>query len=247
MTIVLVHGVPETHEVWDPLRAELGRSDVEALSLPGFRAPRPAGFGATKEEYVDWLVAELERIETAGPIDLVGHDWGGGLVVRVVSTRPDLVRSWVTDAGAIGDPDFEWHDFAKIWQTPGEGEEFFAQQLATPVDKQAPIFEAFGVPLDRARTLVGWADEEMAQCILALYRSAVDVGRQWGPDYRDIAAPGLTLLPTEDQFLSAEGSRRAAHRAGTEVVEFAGIGHWWMLQDPAGGAKVLSDFWASVR
>jgi pimeloyl-ACP methyl ester carboxylesterase len=246
MTIVLVHGVPETPAVWDPLRAELGRTDVEALRLPGFGAVRPPGFEPTKERYVDWLVAELERIGSAGPIDLVGHDWGGGFVVRVVSTRPELVRSWVTDAGAIGDPGFEWHDFAKIWQTPGEGEEFFAQQLATPVDDQASIFEAFGVPLDRARTLVGWADEEMADCILTLYRSAVDVGRQWGPDFVDIPAPGLLLLPTEDSFLSADGSRSAAKRAGVEVAEMPGIGHWWMLQDPAQGAGILSTFWASV-
>jgi pimeloyl-ACP methyl ester carboxylesterase len=246
MTIVLVHGVPEISAVWDPLRAELGRSDIEALRLPGFGAPRPEGFGATKEEYVDWIVAELERIGASGPIDLVGHDWGGGFVVRVVSTRPDLVRSWVTDAAALGDPGFEWHDFAKIWQTPGDGEEFFAQQLATDPDDSAVVFEAFGVPLDRARELVGWADEEMARCILTLYRSAVDVGKQWGPDFEKIAAPGLVILPTEDPFLSAEGARRAATRAGVEVVELPGIGHWWMLQNPTLGASVLTEFWSSL-
>jgi pimeloyl-ACP methyl ester carboxylesterase len=246
MTIVLVHGVPETPAVWDPLRAELGRSDIEALRLPGFGDRAPKGFGSTKEEYVAWLVAELERIGADGPIDLVGHDWGGGFVVRVVSTRPELVRSWVTDAAAIGDPAFEWHDFAKIWQTPGEGEDFFAQQLATPVDDQGPVFEAFGVPPDRARMLAGWADEEMARCILILYRSAVDVGVQWGPDFHDIPAPGLILLPTEDAFLSAEGARLGAQRSRAEMVEMPGIGHWWMLQDPALGAAVLAKFWASV-
>ena len=246
MPIVLVHGVPETAAVWDPLLEILGPSDTEAVRLPGFGAPTPEGFGATKEEYVSWLIAELERIGASGPIDLVGHDWGGGFVVRVVSIRPDLVRSWVTDAGALGDPDFEWHDFAKIWQTPGEGEEFFAQQLATPVDESATIFEAYGVPLDRARALAGWADEEMAGCILRLYRSAVDVGREWGPDFHDIAAPGLILLPSDDPFLSADGARSSAKRAGVEIAELPGIGHWWMLQDPAGAAAVLSDFWASV-
>ena len=168
MTVVLVHGVPEVAAVWDPLRAVLGRTDVVALSLPGFGSRRPEGFGATKEEYVDWLVGQLETIGANSYIDLVGHDWGGGFVVRVMSTRPDLVRSWVTDAGAIGDPAFEWHNFAKIWQTPGEGEDFFAQQLATPVDESALIFETFGVPADRARELAGWADEEMAACILSL-------------------------------------------------------------------------------
>jgi pimeloyl-ACP methyl ester carboxylesterase len=246
MTIVLLHGVPETPEVWDPLRAELGRSDIEALRLPGFGAKRPTGFGATKEEYLAWFVTELERIGASGPIDLVGHDWGGGFVVRLVSTRPDLVRSWVTDAGAIGDPGFEWHDFAKIWQTPVEGEEFFAQQLATPAEDQGAVFEAFGVPADRARTLAGWADEEMATCILDLYRSAVNVGKEWGPDFQNIPAPGLALLPTDDPFLSADGSRTAARRAGVDVVELPGLGHWWMLQDPAQGAAVLTEFWATL-
>ncbi|MGH9016377.1 MAG: alpha/beta fold hydrolase [Acidimicrobiales bacterium] len=246
MTVVLVHGVPETAAVWDPLRTELGRSDVEALRLPGFGAPRPPGFGATKEAYVDWLIAELERIGRDGPVDLVGHDWGGGFTVRVVSLRPDLVRSWVTDAAAIGDPGFEWHDFAKIWQTPEEGEAFFATQLATPPEESAPVFEAFGVPPERARTLVGWTDAPMAECILTLYRSAVDVGTEWGPDFQKIPAPGLVLLPTEDPFLSAGGARRAAGRAGIDVVELAGIGHWWMLQDPAGAAAVLASFWSSV-
>ena len=82
MPAVLVHGVPETPGVWDPMRKQLHRDDVIALQLPGFGCPRPAGFGATKEEYVAWLVGELEQIAAQGPIDLVGHDWGGGFTVR---------------------------------------------------------------------------------------------------------------------------------------------------------------------
>jgi pimeloyl-ACP methyl ester carboxylesterase len=91
MTAVLVHGVPETPAVWEPLRAHLRRADVAALELPGFGSPRPEGFAATKEAYVGWPAGELERAD--GPVDLVGHDWGGALVVRLVSTRPELVRS----------------------------------------------------------------------------------------------------------------------------------------------------------
>src|SRR3954449_2144957 len=147
MPAVFVHGVPETPVLWDSLRSHLSRADVVALQLPGFGCARPAGFGATKEEYVAWLAGELEVLqESDGPIDLVGHDWGGGLTVRLVSTRPDLVRSWVTDAAGLGDVNFEWHDFAKIWQTPGEGEEFFNAQLAASEDDRGGIFEMFGVP-----------------------------------------------------------------------------------------------------
>ena len=135
MPTVLVHGVPETPALWDPLRAHLRRDDVVALQLPGFGCQRPPGFGATKEEYVSWLVAELERLVADGPIDLVGHDWGGGFVVRLVSTRADLVRSWATDAAGLGDPLFEWHELAKVWQTPGAGEAFWEQQLALPPEQ----------------------------------------------------------------------------------------------------------------
>src|SRR5215469_1405212 len=97
-----------------------------------------------------WLATELERL--GDPVDLVGHDWGGGFVVRLVSTRPELVRSWVTDAAGIGDVEFEWHDFAKIWQTPQAGEDFFAQQLAASTQERAGVFQMFGCPRSRPST-----------------------------------------------------------------------------------------------
>jgi pimeloyl-ACP methyl ester carboxylesterase len=241
-----MHGVPETPEVWKYLKSELSRTDVVTPRAPGFGCAKPAGFGATKEEYVDWLVAELERVADNGPIDLVGHDWGGGFVVRVVSTRPDLVRSWVTDAAAIGDVNFEWHDFAKIWQTPGEGEKFFDEQNAATAEERGTVLAMFGIPQDRAVELASHSDEVMAESILALYRSALDVGKEWGPDFRDIPKPGLVLIPPDDPFLSAEGARAGASRAGAAVAELDGVGHWWMLQDPAQGARVLETFWASL-
>ena len=35
-------------------------------------------------------------------------------------------------------------------------------------------------------------------------------------------------------------------KAGARVTELSGLGHWWMLQDPARGAEVLEGFWDSV-
>jgi pimeloyl-ACP methyl ester carboxylesterase len=245
MTTVLVHGVPETPAVWEALRRELGRLDIVTVQLPGFGCATPLGFGSTKEEYVDHLVSELERVAEE-PVNLVGHDWGGGLVVRLVSLRPDLVRSWVTDAAGIGSPKFEWHDFAKIWQTPGEGEQFFEQQLQSSPVERAAVFEMFGVPHDDAVTMAGWIDETMASSILALYRSAIDVGNEWAPEFRDIPAPGLVLVPSEDPFLSDDVARDGAASAGAAVAPMNGLGHWWMLQDPRTGANVLQEFWAKL-
>jgi pimeloyl-ACP methyl ester carboxylesterase len=246
MPAVLVHGVPETPAIWDLLRLHLGRSDVVAPQLPGFGQPRPSGFGATKEEYVTWLVKELEGLQSEGPVDLVGHDWGGGFTIRVVSTRPDLVQSWVTDAGGVGDVNFEWHRVAKIWQTPEAGEAFFEHQLAQPVEERASVFEQFGVPREQALAMAAGADRTMADCILALYRSAVDVGREWGPEFSDIPVPGLVAVPSEDPFLSADSARAGADRSGARLAELSGLGHWWMLQDPPRGAAMLEEFWASL-
>jgi pimeloyl-ACP methyl ester carboxylesterase len=76
------------------------------------------------DEYAAWLTGHLETLDQ--PIDLVGHDWGAGFTMRLVSLRPDLVRSWVLDAAGLADPGFEWHEFAKLWQTPGDGEAFWS-------------------------------------------------------------------------------------------------------------------------
>jgi pimeloyl-ACP methyl ester carboxylesterase len=86
----------------------------------------------------------------------------------------------------------------------------------------------------------------MADCILALYRSALDVGKEWAPDFHDIARPGRILVPSDDAFLSADLSRNSAKRTGASITELDGVGHWWMLQDPERGAKVLQEFWATL-
>ena len=247
MPAVLVHGVPETPAVWGPLRDRLHRRDVVTLQLPGFGCPRPEGFGATKEDYVAWLVGELGRLQDGERVDLVGHDWGGGFVLRVASTRPDLIGSWVTDAAGIGGADFEWHDFAKLWQTPGAGEKYFEDQLALPVEDRAAPFGQLGVPHAAAVTMARGLDATMAGCILALYRSAVDVGREWAPDFHDVPTPGLTVVPSEDPFLSTDTARNAAHRAKATVVDMPGLGHWWMLQDAAEGVGILERFWAELE
>jgi pimeloyl-ACP methyl ester carboxylesterase len=244
----LVHGVPETAAVWDGLRAELHRDDVIALQLPGFGCPRPEGFAATKEAYVAWLIGELEQLERDGPIDLVGHDWGGGFVLRAVSTRSDLVRSWLTDIAGMGDVDFEWHAVAKIWQTPGAGEDFFTATFTQTPEERGPLYaDGFNIPLDAAIAMNRAMDETMGGCILDLYRSAVDVGIEWAPAFRDIPKPGCVLVAGDDPFLSPELARRATARAGATLTELDGVSHFWMLQDPARSAAAIEAIWSTLE
>jgi pimeloyl-ACP methyl ester carboxylesterase len=249
MTVVLVHGNPETADVWGPLVDRLDDREVVCLSPPGFGAPVPDGFRATMDGYRDWLVAELETLnESAGPVDLVGHDWGGGHAVNAVLLRPDLVRTWASDIVGVFDEDYVWHDLAQVWQTEGAGEESVAKLVEAPTEVQARRLARRGMAADVAKKVAAGIDATMGRCILTLYRSAAQpaVARRGAGLERAAVRPGLSLLATEDHMVGTEPQRRrAAARAGARTDVLQGLGHWWMTQDPGHGAEVLTRFWNS--
>jgi len=250
MTPVLVHGVPETAAIWGPLLRELsnlGHRDVVCLSPPGFGAPLPPGFGASVSEYRTWLIDELSKFET--PVDLLGHDFGGGHVMGVAMSRPDLIRSWASDIIGTLEPDYVWHEVAQIWQTPGAGEAHLEELFGGTVDERAERMNVFGITGPAGRAVAAAQGPEMARAILALYRSAAqpepsEAGRHLAAA---AARPGLAIIPTEDHAVGSFAARhRGAERAGARAEVFAGLGHWWMLEDPRHSASVLDRFWTSL-
>lgn len=247
MTAVFVHGNPETAALWTPLVGELSGIDVIRVSPPGFGVPIPDGFRATSDEYVSWLVAELEDI--GEPVDLVGHDWGANHAMRLACQRPDLLRSWCSDTAGAWAPDYLWHDVSRRFQTPVAGEEVIRAWLAMGESGRTVIFQPTGMAPDVVKEMAQSIDEDMGRCILALYRSADDSAfTQW----RELlpaakARPGLVIAPIGDQFGGTEDQYRwAAEQAGAQVEVLKGLGHWWMLQDPATGAQILRRFWESI-
>ncbi len=240
MPAVFVHGVPDTARVWRPLLDRLSRSDVVTLALPGFGVPAPAGFTATKEAYVDWLLDELAKI--GAPVDLVGHDWGALLVLRAAMLRPELVRTWAAGAAPI-DTAYEWHDTAKLWQTPGVGEQFMDLMTA---DQLALGLTAAGVSPEDAADTASRVDATMKRYILALYRSAVRVSHEWDADVAKITAPGLILWGANDPYAGPELGARMAARMHARFVSYPQCGHWWPLERPAEVAAELEALWQSV-
>src|SRR5947209_3852347 len=204
MPAVLVHGVPDTHRLWDKLHSHLSRRDVLAPRLPGFGVPVPPGFQPTKETYVQWLIEEVER--AGQPVDLVGHDWGSLLVQRLVSLRPDLIRTWACGNGPA-DAEYVWHDIAQQWQTPGLGEQ--VMEAFTP-DAMAEALAAAGVPAESARESAQHVDATMKDAILRLYRSAVRVGAEWQPDVEKVTRPALILWAKDDPYVAARFGERLA-------------------------------------
>ena len=237
MPAVFVHGVPDTFRVWNSVREHLSRTDVIALALPGFDAPLPTGFQATKEGYANWIIQKLEQV--GEPIDLVGHDWGCILTMRVASLRPDLVRSWAAGSGPVS-ATYTWHPLARIWQTPGKGEEWFKN-----LDPKALIefMGKAGLLLTAAQETVNHIDLTMGDCILRLYRSALEVGKEWQPDLNKVRAPGLVFWGANDETCPVEFADSLASDTDAERVLRLDAGHWTIVEHGAEIAKALESHW----
>ena len=247
MTLVLVHGNPETEAIWDDLVPHLRNHDVVRLSPPGFGSAIPFGFNCTTDAYRDWLAGELKKF--AQPVDIVGHDWGGGHVIRVAMDHPDLIRSWASDILGGFDPDYIWHDMAQAWQKPDVGEQAVAQMASMPAEARAQRYESLGMTKAIAQKVAEGANADMGRAILALYRSAAQpVMRDLGARLPQAAAKtGLAIIATEDFYVGGETlARRSAERAGAKVAVLEGTGHWWMCQQPKQGADAINTFLANL-
>lgn len=247
MTIAFVHGVPETAHIWTAIREHMGE-ETTTLSAPGFGAPIPDGFGCTADDYLAWLIAEVEALP--GPVDLIGHDWGGLHVLRLAMTRPDLIRSWVSDVIGVFDPAYKWHDLAQAWQTPKIGEQTVAMMAAAPAKVKAAQLIAASMTEDAAMSVAEGMNETMAKAILPLYRSAAQPRMvELGTNIEAVGKlPGLAVLAEKDAYTGGdELALRTAARAGVQVARLPGLGHWWMCEEPEKGAQMIRDFLATVR
>src|SRR5436309_42184 len=94
MPAFLVHGVPDTHHLWDKVRARLARRDVLAPNLPGFGMPTPTGFRPVKEPYVAPRFAERLAKRVRGQLVFLegcGHWWP---LERPAEAATALERFW---------------------------------------------------------------------------------------------------------------------------------------------------------
>src|SRR5262249_408425 len=157
-------------------------------------------------------IAEIERC--GEPVDLVGHDWGATLVQRVVSLRPDLIRTWACGDGPV-DAEYVWHDVAQQWQTPGVGEQMMP--IMTP-EMLAEGLAAAGIPRAVGEETGRFVTPTMQDCILRLYRSAIHVGAEWQPDLEKVRRPALILWSKDDPYVAPRFAERLANRVRGELV-----------------------------
>lgn len=247
--LVLVHGNPESAVIWGPLIEALGRADAIALSPPGFGVPALRGFEPSLTAYRDWLASQLELFRA--PVDLVGHDWGGIHVAALAMSRPDLIRSWASDALGVFAPDYVWHARAQAWQQEGVGETSVQEIWGGDFAQRLAVTSSLGMTGRMAERVAAGMDLEMGRTVLKLLRSAQQPVMSEAGLLLPSAAqrPGLALIAVDD-FGRASGTLEqhewAARQADAKIVHLERVGHWWPQETPAPVAKALTEFWAEL-
>jgi pimeloyl-ACP methyl ester carboxylesterase len=242
---LLLHGVPETRAMWEPLATHLARDRIVI-------APDLKGLGESEARGpydIPTLVRELAALalhEVDGRVDVVGHDWGGSLALALALARPDLVRRLVV----INAP-YRYIDFSHAWHIP---------LFALPVVPDA-IFALGGRgivtwmldrganrPIDadrRERYADAYADRERVTAMLAYYRASVRgylkrAARHGWQRFRgdDNAQPSsgpaprpestLVIWGAEDPALPLPVGEAVVRDLGTSahMVTLPGVGHF---------------------
>jgi pimeloyl-ACP methyl ester carboxylesterase len=239
-TLVIVHGWPDTHSLWDDLVDRL-KAEYRCVrfTLPGFALHDPRRL-RTLEEVVDTLGAVVDAVSPHRPVTLVLHDWGCFYGYHYVMNNPRRVSRVVgIDVGDVGSKEMKlplsmalftlgyqlW--LAAAWVIGGRVGNAMTRRMA----------HVAGAPTDPSLVHSG-----MNYGYYLKYKSAL-LGRSQGDVPFDPACPMLFLYgrkkPT--MFHSDVFVERLNRTPGSKAVGFD-AGHWLMLEQPAAVASEIRDW-----
>ncbi|MFE1857086.1 SDR family oxidoreductase [Streptomyces anandii] len=115
-TVVLVHGYPDSKEVWSEVAERLaGRFHVVLYDVRGHgrsTAPSPLRGGFTLEKLTDDFLAVADAVSPGRPVHLVGHDWGSVQSWEFVTVRrtEGRIASFTSMSGPSLDHFGHWID-----------------------------------------------------------------------------------------------------------------------------------------
>lgn len=113
-TVVLLHGLAASKEIWEPMAEELATENwrIIAPDLVGFGdSPKPQWNTYAVRDHVRMVVATLKRLHIEGPVTLVGHSMGCLVAVELAALWPKKVKRLVLyEPPILGDtPNFPGH------------------------------------------------------------------------------------------------------------------------------------------
>ena len=249
--VLLLHGFPDTHELW--------RHQVAALTAAGFRtiAPDLRGFGASDRPgrydvgtHVGDLLGVLDRLEVPAA-HVVGHDWGAAIGWTLAALAPDRVRSQV--ALSVGHPAaFRRGGFAQrekswymlLFQFEGVAEQWLS------ADGFANMREWSGHP-DADPVIARLAEPGALTAALGIYRDSLPPSSLVAPPpaLPPITAPTLGVWSSGDRFLIEEPMiASGAYVTGPwTYARVEDAGHWMQLDRPHALNRLLLDFLTRVE
>ncbi|MEV0207868.1 SDR family oxidoreductase [Streptomyces sp. NPDC050788] len=146
-TLVLVHGYPDSKEVWSEVAARLAeRFHVVLYDVRGHgrsTAPQPLRGGFTLEKLTDDFLAVIDAVNPGRPVHVVGHDWGSVQAWEFATVRrtEGRIASFTSMSGPSLDHFGHWIDRRlkkptprRIGQLLGQGaKSWYVYLLHTPV------------------------------------------------------------------------------------------------------------------
>jgi pimeloyl-ACP methyl ester carboxylesterase len=236
--VVLLHGFPSYWADWQEQMRALAAAGfrVFAVDLPGYAQSEQ--LPQTLDYRSHLLAADLAGLIRAlgvGPVDLIGHDWGGGLAFFVASEHPELVRKLVVLNAAhpevFRDALRHFEQLRRSWyillfQLPWLPEWLIQRRVVL-----SAVLRGMAV---RAEI---FSEEELEHCLAALRtagaaRAAVNYYRAAfrAPSRakRAVLQPTLLLWGERDPAFSARLllTDLGAHVPNLRIERFANAGHW---------------------
>ncbi|NLU69623.1 SDR family oxidoreductase [Streptomyces sp. HNM0574] len=146
-TVVLVHGYPDSKEVWSQVARRLAdRFHVVLYDVRGCgasTAPKPLRGGFTLEKLTDDFLTVLDAVSPDAPVHLVGHDWGSvqGWEFATVKRTEGRIASFTSMSGPSLDHFGHWIKRRlsrptprRLAQAAGQGaRSWYVYMLHTPV------------------------------------------------------------------------------------------------------------------
>ncbi|GAA2615661.1 MULTISPECIES: SDR family oxidoreductase [Streptomyces] len=146
-TVLLVHGYPDSKEVWSEVAERLAtRFHVVLYDVRGHgrsTAPQPLRGGFTLEKLTDDFLAVADAVSPDRPVHLVGHDWGSvqGWEFATVARTEGRIASFTSLSGPSLDHFGHWIKKRMTRPTPrgaaqllGQGaKSWYVYMLHTPV------------------------------------------------------------------------------------------------------------------
>jgi len=245
MPVVLVHGFPLDHTMWNAqIDALAGKYRLIAPDLRGFGQSGVTDAAVTMEQFADDLAALLDALEVSDPVVLCGLSMGGYVAVAFQRKYASRLRGLILcDTRAAADtPEMA----AARHET---ADRVLAEGPAPLVDMMMPKLFAPGTVENRPRIIESLHGVMLATDPRGIAAAARGMARR--PDVTGsldrIDCPTLVVVGESDALSTPEEmSTLARSIPGARFVEIADSGHMSPMENPAEFNAALLDFLAGL-